>query len=171
MNLSGFNARDIEPSKNTSDVIPTGKYDVVISRTETKPTKSGNGEYLQLEFTIIQGPYADRKVWSRLNLDNPNPVAVSIAKAELSAICRAVGVLTPSDSSELQDIPLNIDIRVEKRADTGGETNVVKGFYPAVQGRSNPLPDDIFNGPLAHAQKIEFPPKAPAAPIKGKWGK
>ena len=165
MDLSGFNARDIEPAKGTSDVIPTGKYDVVISKTETKPTKSGNGEYLQLEFTIIQGPHADRKVWSRLNLDNPNPIAVSIAKAELSAICRAVGVLTPSDSSELQDIPLNIDIRIEKRADTGGETNVVKGFYPAVQVA------------VQKPELVDFPPRepkaptAPTAPIKGKWSK
>jgi hypothetical protein len=165
MDLSGFNARDIEPAKNVSDVIPTGKYDVVISKTERKPTKSGNGEYLQLEFTIIQGPHADRKVWSRLNLDNPNPIAVSIAKAELSAICRAVGVLTPSDSSELQDIPLNIDIRIEKRVDTGGETNVVKGFYPAVQVA------------VQKPELVDFPPRepkapaAPTAPIKGKWSK
>ena len=32
--------------------------------------------------------------------------AVKIARAELSAICRAVGVMAPNDSVELHDLPL-----------------------------------------------------------------
>jgi hypothetical protein len=46
-------------------------------------------------------------IWSRLNLDNPK--AVEIARRDLSAICRAVGVLTPGDSSELHDLPLVLE--------------------------------------------------------------
>ena len=46
-----------------------------------KPTKTGNGQYLQLAFEIIEGEYKNRKVWARLNLENANADAVRIARA------------------------------------------------------------------------------------------
>lgn len=57
--------------------------------------KPGTGEYLQLEFEIIEGEYRNRKVWTRLNINNPNPDAVRMAQADLSAICHAVNVIQP----------------------------------------------------------------------------
>ena len=80
------------------------------------------------EFEIIEGEYAGRKVWARLNLENPNETAVAIARGDLSAICRAVGVLTPNDSDELHDIPLVIKVVAKKRQDTGELTNEIKGY-------------------------------------------
>jgi len=83
-----------------------------------------------LTFEIIDGPHKGRKTWARLNLDNPNETAVKIAQAELSAICRATGVMTPNDSVELHDLPLVIDVRCRKRPDTGDITNEIKGYLP-----------------------------------------
>jgi hypothetical protein len=104
-NLNNFNANQVEPSSNL-EAIPAGKYLAVITESELKPTKSGSGSYLQLTFQILEGEYKGRFLWSRLNLHNANPTAVKIAQAELSAICRAVGVLTPGDSVELHNLPL-----------------------------------------------------------------
>ena len=92
-----FNANEVEPSVGF-DAIPAGKYQAVIVDSDMKPNKAGTGEYLQLEFEIIDGEYKGRKVWERLNLANPNAQAVAIARGRLSAICRAVGVMTPRDS-------------------------------------------------------------------------
>ncbi len=91
-NLNNFNANQVEP---TSDFEPitAGKYLAIITESELKPTKSGSGSYLQLTFQILEGEYKGRFLWSRLNLHNANATAVQIAQAELSAICRAVGVL------------------------------------------------------------------------------
>ncbi|MDW8243018.1 MAG: hypothetical protein RMJ88_07375 [Thermogemmata sp.] len=36
-----------------------------------KPSKPGTGSYLQLAFQIIEGPYKNRFLWTRLNLENP----------------------------------------------------------------------------------------------------
>ena len=125
--LSGFDASQVEP--NTSfDPVPAGKYTVVITASEMKPTKSGAGHYLELTFQVQEGEYKNRRLWSRLNLDNPNATAVQIAQADLSAICRAVGVLAPNDSVELHNLPLEISVRCKKRSDTGEISNEIKGY-------------------------------------------
>ena len=125
--LSGFDANQVEPSADFEPV-PAGKYLAVITSSEQKDNKAGTGSYLQLTFQITDGPYKNRLLWARLNLDNPNATAVQIARAELSAICRAVGVLAPNDSVELHDLPLVIHARCKKRSDTGEITNEIKGY-------------------------------------------
>jgi hypothetical protein len=125
--LNGFNANQVEPSQDF-EPIPAGKYLSVITESEMKPTKNGSGQYLQLSFQILDGPFKGRFVWARLNLNNSNPTTVQIARQELSAICRAVGVMTPGDSVELHNIPLVITVKLKKRDDTGEMTNEVKGY-------------------------------------------
>ena len=126
-NLNGFDASTVEPTTEF-DPVPAGKYLAVITASEMKDTKSGNGSYLELQFQIIEGEYANRNAWARLNLSNPNAQAVQIARAQLSAICRAVGVITPNDSVELHNLPLVVDVRCTKREDTGEIVNEIKGF-------------------------------------------
>lgn len=127
--LYGFDANTVEPSREF-EPIPAGKYLAVITESEMKENKAGTGHYLQFTFEVIDGPHKGRILWARLNLDNPNTTAVQIAKAELSAICRAVGVLAPNDSTELHDLPLVIHVKCRKRPDTGEITNEIKGYSP-----------------------------------------
>ena len=125
--LGNFNANEIEPTVSF-DPLPAGKYLAAVTESEMKPTKSGNGSYLQLTFTILDGEYKNRVLWARLNLNNPNATAVKIARSELSAICHAVGVLQPKDSVQLHNLPLVITVKLKKREDTGSLTNEVKGY-------------------------------------------
>lgn len=125
--LKGFDANTVEPAADF-EPIPSGKYLAVITESEMKPTKAGTGSYLQLTFQVTDGPHKNRLLWARLNLDNPNEQARQIAQAELSAICRAVGVLAPNDSIDLHDLPLLIHVKCKKRTDTGEITNEIKGF-------------------------------------------
>ncbi|MCE9530366.1 MAG: DUF669 domain-containing protein [Planctomycetes bacterium] len=126
-NLHGFDANRVEPSTDF-DPLPAGKYLAVITETEMKPNKAGTGHFLQLTFQVIDGPFKNRFLWARLNLDNPNVTAVQIARAELSAICRAVGVLAPNDSVDLHNLPLVITVKCKKRTDTGELQNEIKGY-------------------------------------------
>ena len=126
-NLNGFNANTVEPSTDF-EAIPAGKYLAVISESEMKPTKSGTGSYLELVFQVIEGDYRNRRLWARLNVDNPNELTVQIAKGELSAICRAVGVMQPKDSCELHNLPLFITVKCKRRDDTGDIVNEIKGY-------------------------------------------
>ncbi|MCO6438165.1 MAG: DUF669 domain-containing protein [Phycisphaerae bacterium] len=126
-NLNGFDASTVEPAAGF-DPIPVGKYLAMITESSMKPTKSGVGNYLEITFQVIDGEHKGRLLWARLNLDNPSATAVKIARAELSAICRAVGVMAPKDSVELHNVPLVITVAHKKRADTGEITNVIKGY-------------------------------------------
>ena len=126
-NLNGFNATEVEPA-TTFEPLPAGRYLAAITESEMKPTKSGSGSYLQLTFTVLEGEYKNRVLWARLNLNNPNATAVKIARGELSAICRAVGVLQPRDSVDLHNLPLMITVKLKKRDDTGELTNEIKGY-------------------------------------------
>ncbi len=126
-NLGNFDANNVEPATDF-EPIPAGKYLAVIVGSEMKPTKTRAGHYLELQFQLLDGPYKNRLLWSRLNLDNPNRQAVQIAQGELSAICRAVGVLQPKDSIELHNLPLQITVKCKKRDDTGDITNEVRAY-------------------------------------------
>jgi len=125
--LNGFDARTVEPTADF-EPIPAGKYLAAITDSEMKPTKAGDGSYLELELTVLEGEYKDRKVWDRLCLNHPNAMAVKIARGTLSAICRAVGVMQPKDSVELHNLPLRITVKVKRREDTGDLVNEVAGY-------------------------------------------
>lgn len=128
-NLNGFNAHEVDP--NTAfEPLPAGKYLAAITESVQKPTKDGSGSYLELTFEVVEGDFRGRKVWDRLCVNHPNATTVKIARGNLSAICRATGVMQPRDSVELHNIPLLITVKCKTRQDTGELTNEVKGYEP-----------------------------------------
>jgi hypothetical protein len=127
MSTLNFNAHEVDPA-TAFEPIPTGKYIAVITESGMKPTKTGNGHFLELTLEVVEGEYKGRKVWARLNLDNPNQTAVKIAQSELSAICRSVNVMQPQDSVELHNLPMEITVKCRKREDTDEITNEIKGY-------------------------------------------
>lgn len=137
MNLDGFNAEQVEPNK-PYELLPPGKYKVVISDSEEKQTKKGDGSYLRLTLTVVDGEHAGRKLFDNLNLNNPNDQAAGIARATLSAICRAVGVKTPQDSRDLHDIPLVAVVKVEPAKGEYEAQNRVKGYEACGAGVTVP---------------------------------
>lgn len=136
--LSGFNANNVEPATDFSP-IPEGKYLAVITESQEKPTKAQTGTYLELTFEIIEGEHKGRKIWSRLNINNPSAQAVQIAQSELSSICRAVGVMTPQDSAELHNLPLTITVKCKTREDNGALTNEIKGYAKKESAQGKPV--------------------------------
>lgn len=127
VSLGNFDANQVEPAV-AFDPIPAGKYLAAIVNSEMKATKSGTGNYLELTFQIVEGEFKGRQLWVRLNLDNPKPQTVKFARAELSAICRAVGVMSPGDSTDLHNLPMIITVRCKKRPDTDEISNEVRGY-------------------------------------------
>ncbi len=131
-NINGFNANEVNPDVGF-DPVPAGIYKAAIVESDMKPTKNKRGSYLELVFVILEGDYKDRKVWARLNLENQSEKAVQIARAQLSAICRAVGVMTPQDSVQLHNIPLMITVKCKKDSATEEITNEVKKYEAVKQ--------------------------------------
>ncbi|CAB4154643.1 Protein of unknown function DUF669 [uncultured Caudovirales phage] len=155
--LSGFDASQV-PEQQEFSALPEGQYIAIATASEKKPTKRGDGAYLQITFEVIDGPQKNRKVWARLNLWNPNQTAVDIAQRELGAICRAVGIIKPGDSAELHNKPLLLTVSVEMD-DRNRESNVVKKYEPVSAG-----------GAVGFAP-APAPAAAPAAAVTPPWQK
>jgi len=135
-----FDARTIEPDIPRV-ALPAGWYDCIISASENKTTKKGTGTMLCLAFTIINGEFRQRKLFARLNLINPEPEAVRIARSQLAAICRAVNVPKPGVSEQLHNKPLSVRIITKPRPDTGEAVNECKDFKPLANAtQQDPAP-------------------------------
>lgn len=111
--------RDFEP-------LPAGKYLAIVSKSEMKDTKAGDGKYLALTFQVVDGQFKNRLVWHNLNLVNQSEVAVNIARSELKAMCDALGITALRDSNELHDKPMVISLKVGQF--NGNPNNEVKKF-------------------------------------------
>lgn len=152
MDLSGFDANDVEPPEKR-DPVPAGWYKAVITDSEEKVTKAMTGSFLLMTLEIIEGDHAGRKAFERLNLKNPNSQAVEIAQRALSGICRAVGVPTPRSSYDLHDKPFMVKIKVSAAKDGYEAGNEISEYEPV--GKA---------APRAAAA-------APAAPATKPWHK
>jgi len=120
-----FDASAVQPS-SAYEVLPPGKYLGQIVASEMRPTKDGTGQYLYLELDILDGLYAGRKLFDRLNLGNASPDTVQIAQRTLSSICRAVGKMQVSNSEQLHLVPMTLDVRVRPPKGMYGESNSIR---------------------------------------------
>lgn len=113
MKLDGFNADQVEPMSERS-VIPAGWYKIAFIEESEVANKAGTGSYLKLVAEILEGDQKGRKYTERLNLNNPNEMAMALAQRTLSSICRSINVRTPKHSSELLNRPLMAKIVVKE---------------------------------------------------------
>lgn len=125
-----FDASTVAPNTGFEPV-PEGWYNVAIRESEIKPTKDGEGAYLQLKAIVIDGPHANKPIFIRLNVQNKNKQAVDIAYGELSAICHVTGVYRVQDSSQLHNIPFQVRVVVTK-GENGNSGNDVKAYKDAM---------------------------------------
>lgn len=155
--LGNFNANDIEPADFSA--LPQGDYSVIISASEWRDAKNG-GQYLAFTFQVIDGPAKGRYVWHNLNLQNTNPKAVEIAQRELSAICRACGRMTISDSEQLHNIPHKVHVAyIPAKGEFPEKNQIKKWMSMAAEAAKSPAP-----APAKAPPAPPRPPVAPAAP-------
>jgi hypothetical protein len=121
-----FDADSVEPMGDRSP-IPAGDYRAVCIKSQWKPTQSG-GQLLEFTWQILEGPHARRMVWSKLNLQNASSQAVEIARRELSAICKAVGVSKLTDSMQAHDIPVVISVGIQPPQNGYEASNSIKAY-------------------------------------------
>lgn len=125
-----FNATNIAPTV-AFNPLPAGDYSVIITESEVKPTKDGQGQYLQLRLEVQGGEFGGRVLFDRLNLWNNNQQAQEIAQRTLSAICHAVGILQVEDSQVLHNIPLIATVKVKQASGNYDASNEIKGYKQA----------------------------------------
>lgn len=133
-----FNNTDFTPAapgerRTPPAELPPGIYGAVIKSEETKPTKAGTGEYLQLVLEVDEGPHAGAKIFERLNLRNPSVKAMAIAQETLIKICEAAGLGQPGDSAEL--VGKRVEINTGNETYQGKTYARVRGYAPHPAGQ------------------------------------
>jgi len=111
-----FNASSVEPMAPRSfEPLPNGEYDMIITKSDIKPTKAGTGHYLELEMQVVGGEYSGRRHWERLNVDNPNKTAQDIAQSALASLCSALGIDDMNDTEQLHDMPFIAKVEIDRK--------------------------------------------------------
>lgn len=118
-----------EPQRKERELVPPGRYTARIVASEMRTTTKGDGQYLQLTWSILGGEFDDKYVWQRLNIVNKSDRAQSIAKRQLKNLMSALNVDELDDSEQLHNQPIDIDIVIEKGTNGFSDKNDVKGFY------------------------------------------
>lgn len=136
--IGSFDATTVAPREDFT-ALPAGEYLAQIVDSDMKPTKKNDGQYAELTFEVMDGEFKSRRVWARLNLDNPNPKAVEIAQRDLSSICHAAGKLQIRDTQELHYKPMVIRVEVSKR-DGYADSNEIKAYKAAAPAAANGAP-------------------------------
>lgn len=123
-------------------LIPEGVYKAIIVNSEMKQTKTG-GQMLVFKYVITEGQYANTEFYDRLNIINNNATAVQIAYKTLARISEACGLSkTPSDSNQLHNVPLMIEVKTRKAEPwqdnegnmrEGKDQSEIKGYKPVPQ--------------------------------------
>lgn len=132
-----FDSSAVEPVSMGFEPLSPGWYTMRIVDTEVRPSKSGGGDYLKVEFDILGSVHGNtgkgRKHWENFNLWNSNEKAQQIARGQFSALCRACGkVGLVRDSSELHGKTFDAKLRIVPAKD-GYEAKNSVSEYKAVE--------------------------------------
>jgi hypothetical protein len=93
-----------------------------------KETKAGTGRYAELVIEITDGDFARRKIWDRLNIDNPDGETEKRARGQLRSVSDACGIARLKSTEQLHDIPFKLSLDIDRRDPT---RNKVRGYSSA----------------------------------------
>ena len=132
-----FDAQAIDTTDNFAP-IPEGTYRVLVASAEEKPTASGNGQGLNVQYEVVEGTHKGRKLFHWINLRNPNKMAEEIGHKELARLCLATNVPQPRSCAEFCGKLIQVTVKVGER--NGEKRNEIKSIVlpPAATSASQP---------------------------------
>lgn len=142
--------REAKPVGNF-EPIPAGWYTACIVEAESQQSKAGH-EMAVLRYKIVEGEHAERVLFVRLNLNHPNEQPRNIAQSQYAAIRKAMNIQDVTTPHDLLNKPHRIKVALNKRKDTGEDTNEIKG-WEAVNAAPPAQPSEGAQAPNWMAQK------------------
>lgn len=134
---------------NGREPLPAGEYCAQVVKAEVKDTQAGTGEYIKLEYDLLEAPKSQGeepkklgKVWHQFNTKNPNAQAVEIGLGQLKSFLKVSKFADPNhltDVNDLVGLTCNIRIKVRK-SDEYGDKNEITSFkeWNATPGKGAP---------------------------------
>jgi len=133
-----YNASNVQEQDDDFTPIPAGWYQAKAERVELKPTRAGNGRYLEIMWRISGPSHGNRTVFDRITISNPSPKATEIGQATLKALHVRAGISNLTNTDQL--VGVNMEIKVRIRQDEGYEpSNEVKSYRAPKVGGPPPV--------------------------------
>ena len=167
-----FNATNIAPAQ-ANEVLPNGWYNCEVTDAEVLPTKgTGNNERVKIEYKVIDGDFANRKIFDSINHQHTKAQTQEIGQRELSAVCHSTGVLnlTTAQGGVAQFIGKMLQVKVGLGKTTTAypdPKNEVKG-RKALEGAAvagGPAPAPAQAAPSFAAPAPGAVPASPTPPV------
>tara|TARA_B110000902_G_scaffold234155_1_gene278514 strand:+ start:11 stop:382 length:372 start_codon:yes stop_codon:yes gene_type:complete len=114
--------------ENNFEPIPAGWYEVSISSTQLKQTKTGTGEFIALHYNVLGPAYKGRVIFGKLNIRNPNPKTQDIGIQQLGELMRAIGLASVEDTDQLIGGHLEVKVHISEASGGCDFSNYVSGF-------------------------------------------
>lgn len=162
---NAFNPDEHEPTSDFA-VIPPGKYPVYIEQAEVRQTKAGNGHYIKITMSILEGDFRNRKLWDQINIDNPSEECQAIGLRTLSALAKATNIDSLTDSAQLVGKVVIASVRV-KRSDNYGDQNEIRTYLPPDE--TTPPAGVVAKTPPSHPPQEAHAETAAPADGKPPW--
>ncbi len=181
-NLTAIFGQPIDPNtiapQDDFSPVPPGTYPMLIESAEIKQTKKGDGHYINLAMTVLDGQQKGRKLFDRIMIQHPNAECLAIGMKAFGAIGRAIGAAELTDTSQLLNQVVAIRVRVTTDEKYGAQNEVQKYLPPSEaqpQTGDAGLPQPTYAPPPGPpAQPVAVVPQAvgpapapagPAAPV------
>lgn len=129
-----------------NDVLPAGSYAALVTSIDKKQTKSGTGEYYQVELTVTTQGANGRKIWDNFNTKNDNQTAVQIGLAKLKSLAIASGIPETKLSSFDPTMLANKEVKITttiKKDDTYGDKAEIKKYSSLTDIDKSTITDNI----------------------------
>lgn len=122
--------------------LPDGEYMVDIQNSDYRDNQTGTGSYVMVEFQVIDGEHAGRKLWANYNIIHTNEQAQEIGQQQFAKLCLAtLGKPSCSDTDDLIGRQLIVGVGLDKKDPTRNRvkyTNAVASATPAAPARPAP---------------------------------
>lgn len=161
---SDFDPASVPEDERSFDLLPAGDYVMQVVESEVAELKSGNGDMLKLTVEIIDGPFANRKIWDNLNIRHTNAQAQAIAQRALADLCIAVGVVGLRNSEDLHFKPFIGTVKVDPAKGDYSAQNRMKRYKPLPSRGGSPAPAQAARVAPAVAAQAARPAASGAAP-------
>lgn len=137
VDLGEFDFTDV-PVRKGRDPIPAGEYRVAVIATERRPTKKGDGMYIEATVEILDGQFKGRRIWQKFHLWNNSERAVQISKELMASLMQAaVGHAKVKRTEDLYGVPVIAVVKTLMNDSTKDPINEIKSFK-AVRGAAPP---------------------------------
>lgn len=145
-----YNPKEVEAATGGGSSIPSGKYRCVVLGSEEKPTKNGEGSYVEMSYQITDGSFKEQFLVERFNFNNKSKQAVDIAFAQYKQLCEACGKPDAMDTAILNNSVVVLTWGPQKDP----KYNEIKKREPATASL------DGYVAPAVTAQATTAPAKA-----------